>query len=291
MASYAAVSFFGFTAGLSFSFGNKVNRVGLMAGAYYSYEFVQLNGTMNAYYNFQSLGTKLKTPELQLGIGAEFGFGNKDSIRNEFIGLTENNLLSTYSIGYSYLYYFDKINTSQGAGILSLTLDNFKIATENDLFGFGKGWRDRFRTGGIMIEYQYDKMKFALNSTLWTGDFTGCNWIKDSDFPARFGYRETEGSIYGDYSIGLLSLQMRYLLPYQQVVRGNIGIDAEQIRNISQNKLIHDQPFFKPQWVKRKPPHIPMIASDGSQYLYLENQKIRKPTFYFNLGANSGVFY
>ena len=110
--SRASVSFFGFSAGLSFSFGNKVNRIGVQISGYYSYDFVQVNSTINAYYNFQTLGTKLKTPELQLGIGAEFGFGNKDSVRNEFIGLTENNLLSTYSVGYSYLYYFDKINTS-----------------------------------------------------------------------------------------------------------------------------------------------------------------------------------
>lgn len=287
----AVDSYYGVSAGLSFSFGNKANRIGVLVGGYYTYGFVQLNGTLNGYYNFQSLGTKLSTPELQLGIGAEFGFGNKDSLRNEFIGLTENNLQSTYSIGYSYLYYFDKIETSQGSGIISLTLDNFKIATENDLFGAGKGWRDRFRTGAVLLEYQYLNTKFSINSTLWTGDFTGCMWIRDSDYPGRFGYRENDKSICGDYSLGLLSIQVQHLFPYQQIGRINIGIDSEKIRHTFQNKLIHDQPFFKPQWVKRKPPHIPMIDSKGDQYLFKEGQKIRPPTFYFNIGGNNNPFY
>lgn len=284
-------SFFGFSAGISFAFGNKVNRLGVSAAAYYSYEFVQINSSLNAYYNFQSLGLKKKTPELQLALGAEFGFGKKDSLRNNFVGLTENNMLLRNSVGYSYLRYWDKNKTTQSSGILDVNFQEFKVAVENDLFGAGKGWRDRFRTGAFLFEYQYLDTKFALNSTIWTGDFTGCDDVYDSDYPARFGYRLVEKSQFGNYSLGLLSLQVKQLLPYAQIAQVNIGIDSERFRNFLQNKIIHDQPFFPDKWIKRKPLHIPMIASDGGQYLYQENQKVRPASFYFNLGMNSGVFY
>jgi len=289
----AADSFFGFTTGISFAFGNKVNRIGISAGVYYSYEFIQLNSTLNAYYNFQSLGLKRKTPELQLALGTEIGFGKKDSLRNKFIGLTENNMLFRNSVGYSYIRYWDKNQTTQSTGILDVNFQQFKIALENDLFAAGKGWRDRFRTGGFLFEYQYLDTKFAINNTLWTGDFTGCDNVYDSDYPARFGYRLVEKAQYGEYSVGLLSLQVKQILPlpFTQVAQLNIGIDAEQIRNLFQNKLFHDQPYFPEKWLKLKPVHIPMIAADGGQYLYKENQKIRPASFYFNLGMNSGVFY
>jgi len=287
----SADSFFGFSAGISFAFGNKVNRLGISASAYYSYEFVQVNSSLNAYYNFHSLGLKKKTPELQLAIGAEFGFGKKDSLRNNFVGLTENNMLFRNSVGYSYLRYWDKNQTTQSSGILDVNFQAFKIATENDLFGAGKGWRDRFRTGAFLMEYQYLNTKFALNSTMWTGDFTGCDNVYDSDYPARFGYRLSSKAQYGDYSLGLLSLQVKQLLPYTQVAQLNIGIDSEHVRNFIQNKLAHDQPFFPKKWIKQIPVHIPMIGADGGQYLYQENQKVRPTSFYFNLGMNSGIFY
>lgn len=287
----SADSFFGFSAGISFAFGNKVNRIGVAASAYYSYEFVQLNSSINLLYNFQSLGLKKKTPELQLALGAEFGFGKKDSLRNNFVGLTENNMRYRNSVGYSYLRYFDKNQTTQSTGILDVNFQQFKIATENDLFGAGKGWRDRFRTGAFLIEYQYLDTKFAINSTMWTGDFTGCDNVSDSDYPARFGYRLVEKAQHGNYSLGLLSLQVKQFLPFTQVAQLNIGIDSEQVRHFLQNKLAHDQRFFKEKWIKEKQFHIPMIASDGGQYIFGEDQKIRPVSFYFNLGMNSGVFY
>jgi hypothetical protein len=288
---HAADSYYGISVGLSFTFGNKVNRMGLMLGGYYAYELVQINSTINAYYNFQSLGTKLKSPELQLGIGSELGFGEKDSIRNEFIGLTENNLPSANSIGYSFVQYFDKIGTSQSTGIISMTLDKFKIAMENDVFGAGRGKRDRFRTGAIMVEYQYQNTKIGINSILWTGDYSNCKQIKDPNYPSRFGYQEKGNSIYAGYSVGILALQVRHLFPYQQVGRLNVGIDSEKVRHVFQNKLIHDQPFFKESWIWRKPPHIPMMDDNGDQFLYKDGQNVRPSTFYYSIGLNSGVFY
>ena len=289
--SYSQTQNLGISAGLSFSFGNKVNRIGLRGAVYYTYGFAQINATLNSYYNFQTLAIKKKTPELQLGIGAQLGFGKQDSTTNRFVSLTDNNTGYFYSAGYSFMYFFDKQNTSQGGGILNVNIENFMFATANDLFGFGKGWRDRFRTAAVMLQYRYLDTKFALNSTMWTGDYIGCPKIKNSDYPARFGYKENDKAIYGHSMASLLSVQVEQLLPYNQIARVNVGIDSEWVRHFLQNKLIHDQYFIPERWIKRPQMHFPMLQKDGTQYLFKEGQKVRPTSFYFNVGMNSGVFY
>ncbi|MEO9533415.1 MAG: polymorphic toxin type 23 domain-containing protein [Crocinitomicaceae bacterium] len=292
----AVDSFFGFSAGLSFSFGTHINRLGFQAAAYYNYGFAQANASINGYYNFQSLALKKKGLELQLGSGLELGFGRKDSARNPFVGLTESNLLQDYSVGYSYLIYLDQQKTSQSGGILSFNIKEFKFATENDLFGFGQGWRDRYRTGGFLIEYRYQQFKFGINSTLWTDDYSLCKKVLDTDYPARFGYKEDSKTKFGGISAGLISAQVKYLMPtniypYGQNLQANIGLNSEKARNLIQNRFIHDHFFIPKNWISRNPCHIPMEAEGGGQYLFKEDQTIKKTQFYFNLGTNQGVFY
>ncbi len=139
----------GFSAGVAFSFGTHVNRIGLSLGAYYNYGFFQLNATIKAYYNFQSFGLKQKTPELQLGLGGQFGFGRTDTARNPIIGIAENNTRHKYSAGFAYVHYFDKQQTTQGTGILNANIHNFNVITENDLFGNLIHQTDRYRNRGI----------------------------------------------------------------------------------------------------------------------------------------------
>lgn len=289
--NFGQIQNFGMSGGLSFSFGNKVNRIGLRGAVFYTYGFAQINATVNSYYNFQTLALKKKTPEIQLGIGTQLGFGKKDSITNRFVTLTENNTGYFYSAGYSFMYFFDKQNTSQGGGIMNVNIENFTFATANDLFGFGKGWRDRFRTAAVLFQYRYLDTKFGINSTLWTGDYIGCVKVKDSDYPARFGYKENDKAIYGNSMASLLSLQVEQLLPYTQVARVNIGIDSEYVRHTLQNKLIHDQYFIPERIIKRPQMHFPMLDKDGNQFLFKEGQKVRPASFYFNLGMNNGLFY
>ena len=294
--SIAIDSFWGVSAGLSFSLGTHSNRIGFHSSTYYNYGFVQANASINGYYNFQSIALKKRGLELQMGGGLEFGFGRKDSARSPFIGLTENNLLQDYSFGYSYLIYLDEQQTSQTTGILSVTALDFKFATENDLFGFGQGWRDRYRTGGFLLEYRYQNFKFAVNSTLWTDDYSLCKKILDTDYPARFGYKDDRGVHFGGISMGLISAQIQYLIPVpyfplSQKVQMNVGIDSEKIRNTIQNKLIHDHKFIPKNWIKRNPCHIPMQALDGTQYLYKGEKQIKKSTPYFNFGLNQALFY
>ncbi|MBN4072870.1 hypothetical protein JYT74_02395 [Crocinitomix catalasitica] len=290
-AANAQKSFNGISFGATCSFGNKINRFGLQISGYYNYAFAQANSQLAIYYNIRSMALKKRTFEIQWGLGVELGFGREDSVRNEFVGLGENNMEHIYSAGYSYLRYWDWQGTSQSAGIFDLNIIDFRIIGENDLFGGGKGWRDRFRTGGLMIEYQYEKFKFALSTAIWTGDYTGCKTVQDSIYPARFGYRLQEGSEFGDRSVGLFSAQVRYLLPYNQMPRIDLGFDSERVRNFFQNRLIHNMRFFPGKWIKHPQGHIPMLQKDGSQYLFRDGQKIKPTSFYFNLGLNNFPFY
>ena len=293
--STAQTTTFGFTAGLSFSFGNKVNRIGLRSSVFYGYEFVQVNAQINALYNFQTLALKNKTPELQVGVGAQFGLVKSDTNTNRFIGLIDKNIAYDYSLGYTYLHYWDKQNTSQGSGMWNFNIKNFTLATQNDLFGWGQGWRDRFRTGAFIIQYRYLDTKFAIKSEFWTGDYTGCTKVTDdTNYPARFGYYLNDKGIYTDKSAGLLSLQVEQILPgipYHQVARANLGVDSEWVRYAIQNKALHDMPFYTDKMVKRHLLHYPMLDKNGKQYLFKKGQYIKPTTVYFNIGTNEIEFY
>jgi len=288
---YSQVPTFGWSVGLSFSVGNKVQRIGLRGSMFYTHGFAQVNATTNVYYNFKTLATSLKGPEVQFGIGGNLGFGKRDSSRNHFVSLIDNNTDYFYSVGYSYLLYLDKNNTTQAGGILSANIENFTFATHNDLFGFGKGWRDRFRTAAVLMQYRYLDTKAGLNLTLWTGDYIGCKVVNDGEYPSRFGYKMNDKAIYGNAMAGLLSVQIEQFLPYNQIARLNVGVDSEKIRHAIQNRLIHDQYFIPSKLVTRPQKHYPMLDKDGKQYTFKEGQSVRSASFYFNLGMNNSVFY
>ena len=289
-----SATFYGYSAGICFDFGTKVNRIGISINGFYGYRFVQSNASFKVYYNFQSLGLKKKTPEIQLGGGLNFGYGAKDSIAVRFTGLTENNTGFRYAAGYTYIRYWDKNQTSQSTGLFNFQIQNFRLITENDLFAGGKGWRDRFRTGALKVDYTYGEYRFGISTVMWTGDFIGCEVVKDSLYPSRFGYRKKDKSTYGDFSLGLFSLQADYIIPgipLNQVARMNIGIDSEKVRHGLQNKLIHDQIYFPAKWVKTENPHIPMEASDGNQFLFMPGQRVKPVSLYFNASLNNTLFY
>ena len=143
----------------------------------------------------------------------------------------------------------------------------------------------------MYIGYQIQDTKFGANLTLWTGDYTGSKKVRDSDYPARFGYLGDDVNSYGKFSAGLLSMQIKQLLPYQQIAQANIGVDSEHVRNIVQNELMHDLPFLPRKWMQTEQLHVPMLTKEGEQYLYLPEQKVKPAAYYLKLGMNSGLFY
>ena len=102
---------------------------------------------------------------------------------------------------------------------------------------------------------------------------------------------DTVGGVYANTSHGLLSTQIKCNIGYSQNVQLNMGVDAEQVRNAVQNKLIHDMRFIPKKWNKAKNCHIPMLDTNNNPYLYAEDQKIRKAKLYLNAFTNANIFY
>lgn len=279
---------FGFAVGAAVSVGNKVQRIGLNFNAYYFYDFVQVNAEVRLYHHIKNLGPSMEHSEAVVCGGLVLSAGKKQDFHNPFLSVYSNQTKRVYSIAYAYDAYFNKIKTKQQTGIIALQFDAVSIITENDLYAHPT--LDRFRTGAFLIQYQYqNKFQAGLNCTMWTGQM-GNSVRDDKSFP-YVGYMDTIGGVYPNYSHGLLSTQFKVNIGYAQNIQANLGIDAEQVRNYVQNRLIHDMIFLPRKWRNTINCHIPMIDSNGVQFLYKDGQKIRKPSLFWGIASNASAFY
>lgn len=278
----------GVNIGLLIATGTHFDRLGISCVGYYADKSYQINPGLRLYYNFKNIGPLKKYFEFALSIGTVIAFGTNDSLENLFISPVGNQSVKRNSVGYSFNYYLNHIKTSQATGTISLQLDKFQIVGEDDLFA--GGIRDEFRTGSILIQYREKNFQYGINFlTGWTGKRGKHTY--DPGYPSRNGYMDMSRSLYGNVSAGLFSAQIQYSSPFGQIVQGNVGIDAEQVRNLVQNRLVH-RLFFSPkdgQW--RGGADLPMIDSEGKMYLYKSNQKIRPVKPYLNLFVNPNLFY
>ena len=279
----------GFSAGLNLAFGSHFQRLGINLNFFYLFDHVQTNSEVRAYFNFKGLGPKLHYPELTLAQGIIIAAGSEKKYANPFISSISNQTGYENSLGYSYNAYFNKIKTTQQTGIIAIQIHDFSLITENDILA--RQTLDRFRTAAALIQYQYkDQFQLALNCSMWTGSMGNRHPIKRPEFNYEC-YMDTVGAVYPNTSHGLLSVQIKYNVGYYQNVQLNAGIDAEQVRNAVQNKLIHDMRFLPKKWNKAKNCHIPMLDQNNNPFLYAEDQKIRKAKLFLNAFANANVFY
>jgi len=277
--------------GVSLNFGTVLNRIGFFIGGYYLKDQVQLNFQFRPSYNLSSWGTLKSTPELKISFGLLYGFGKSDTVFNKFISQVGNQTNKKNSIAYSYNIYIDKIATSQRTGTFAFEFYRVGLIHENDIFGENRS--DKYRTAGILLYYRSDNFIYASNIILWHGDTFDKNAIKvlDSDYPARFGYKDLSNAKYGKFSHGILSAQISYSNQSFQIVRFDIGIDSEHVRNISQNKIVHNKRYLPNKFVGYKLQHYPMLDTDGMPYLYKKEQKIKPTKFYINFARNTNPFY
>jgi hypothetical protein len=266
--------------GLVIGLGNRMDRIGVTCNAYYFDNFFQLNAEIRAYYNFRNPGPKKMHPELVSALGFVFGYGKNALDSNQFITSISNQMNYRNSFAYSYNFYLNKIKTTQQTGIVALQFQNFSVAVENDILARPRF--DRFRTGAFLLQYQYKQFQFAINTTLWTGQMG--NVVHDNNPHFPHGYVDATNAVYPEFSSGLLSAQFKTVLPFFQYAQANIGIDAEQVRNVMQNRFIHGV-------FRSKNSDIPMLDTNGMQYLYKDGQEIRKANFYYNTFLNPGIFY
>ncbi|MEP6949283.1 MAG: polymorphic toxin type 23 domain-containing protein [Ginsengibacter sp.] len=279
---------FGLNIGLLIAAGTHFDRIGISCAGYYTHETYQFNPGFKIYYNFKNIGPSKKYFEFAASVGAIISYGSNDSLKNLFISPAGNQTIKRNSVGYAFNYYLNHIKTSQATGTVSLQFGKFQIICEDDLFA--GGIRDEFRTGSILAQYHDRDFQYGINFfTGWTGKRG--RHTDDPNYPSRNGYMDMTHSLYGNISAGLFSAQIQYAASHGQIIQGSIGIDAEQVRNFFQNKLVH-QLFFSPKkghW--RGGADLPMIDSEGKMYLYKKGQKIRPATLYANLFANPNLFY
>jgi hypothetical protein len=283
---------FGGTAGLTFTFGTQVNRIGLTAKGFAVYNQLQLNTSASIFHNFRTFGIKKGGWEHQESIGAIFGFGESELENfDALIEILGNQTKRKNSIGYAYNFYTDENRMNQKTATISIQLNRLFFLTENDAFSFFAN--DRYRTAAATFRYRIDELTyFSIQSTLWTGDpFYQTIQPIYRNYPNPSGYEDMTGSRFTENSHGILAAQIIRLLPYQQQISMNIGIDAEQVRHTLQNRFIHDLPFIPKSLNPPRQPHIPMVASDGKPYLYQAGQTIRPSRFWFNLNMNAPTFY
>lgn len=278
---------YGFNVGFVSAFGTHVQRFGIVVQGYAVYNFAQVNASVRVYDNFRDLGPKGEHAEINAALGLCLGYGDKLRERNLFMSSISNQTGYKNSVSYSYNIWYNKIKTSQLTGIVAFQFNHISVIFENDLLA--KPALDRFRTGAFLIQYQDHRFQYALNCSLWTGRM-GEGVKNDSLYPGK-GYLSSDHGVHSLLSHGLLSAQVKYANQYGQYLQANAGVDAEQVRNVVQNKIIHDMPFVPEKWNKAQNLHIPMIDSAGNQYLYRPGQKIRKPKLFLNGYTSPNVFY
>ncbi|MCC6372906.1 MAG: hypothetical protein IT236_18015 [Bacteroidia bacterium] len=279
----------GFNVGLNLAFGTHVQKLGLNLNMYYLLGDFQTNSEVRACFNFRNLGPRGFYPELSLAQGLLYGYGQQAGYFNPFLNSVSNQTKHSNSFAYSYNVYLNTKKTKQVTGIFSIEVNRISFITENDILAHT--YFDRFRTAAFLIQYQFeDKWQAAINCSMWTGQFFKKAYSENPGF-YQGCYMDTTRAIYPDLSHGLLSAQFKYHVGYGQNVQANAGVDAEQVRNVMQNKFIHDMRFVPKKWNKAKNCHIPMLDKQGKPFLYLPEQKVRPTKLYLNLYSNANLFY
>lgn len=291
-----------FKLGILYDIGCHAHRLGMNLGLTHSNNFAQINAGANVFYAFKNYGPRYPRWETQTHAIVQLGFKDAEHIYDATALMSEqsNFMYKKYCLAYGVKLYSDRLGTSQWTGIIQVRANRFFISTENDGLVFLPF--DKFRTAAFSLGYdildysQRNYLNFFRLSTqlqLYTGNPQDkeAKKISDSKYPARNGYIYLSNSRFGDCSHGILSLRVQSNLPFQQNINVAAGIDAEQIRNVVQNKFWHDLHILPAAWIKIKNYHIPMLQANGEAYLYEKNQKIRKAKLYFQSGINSPIFY
>ncbi|MCR9173312.1 MAG: polymorphic toxin type 23 domain-containing protein [bacterium] len=274
---------FGGSIGLVMTVGSHNSNVGINLNGYYTDYFYQVNLGTRINFHPHSFGNRRNFWESRSTAGVVITGGKEErEVDFEMDGLnhqTEKNL----GVGFNYVWYYDGAGTSQTSGGFGMHIREFSMYHENDIFG-GQG-RDRFRTGQFHFSYRYQRHKFTAGIQLWTGESKSAPLKTEECDDCKSGYRDLRDTKFGRTSHGIFYLGWRQQHDYQQNSGVRVGWDAERIRHIFQNKMIHDLGVF----INRPTPHYPMLDENGLPIF--DSSKVRKPRPYLSIGANSGWAY
>jgi hypothetical protein len=279
----------GFRLGGVFSIGTHVNNIGITSNLFYQDYFYQVNLGVNSLFNLKSYGQRKCFFENRIALGVVLLGGKQEQQINILQDALIHNTRYNYAIGYNYLWYFDKVGTSQRSGGWSVNIKRLTLLFENDIFG-GQG-KDRFRTG--ILALQFKQKEYIIHSRLfiWTGETKGSTWNKTAQPNCPNGFRSLKDLPFGKTSAGIVSLGV-YYAPYyhkysnlQSVFSSHVGFDNEQVRHIFQNKISHDLKFL-PQSIQRKTPHYPRLDQNGNPVFVKDSIKPTKFFINFNINSN-----
>ena len=276
----------GIQTGISIELGTTVNYVGLKIQGYYTNEFVQLNIGNHIRFNSSHLGNRKNFVTQRINTGIALLAGKRNARPQLIFDGLNHQTQYEYGLAYNYLWYFDNIGSSQRSGGFGLHYKQLSFLIENDIFA-GSG-RDRFRTSYASFHYHDDLYNLSLNTTLWTGETWGTRFMNTPDSTYQKGYKDLRETLYGKTSHGIISVGLDYQIFYGNHVSALAGIDSEQMRNIIQNKFMHDKKFIPKRW--RKPNvNYPMLNLDG---LPIHTNQEAKPSHLFlEFGLNRCLTY
>lgn len=278
----------GLRAGISMQVGTHANSFGLFVQAYYQYKAVRLHGRVGTAYHINNYGPPFDGLETVYSLGTSIGWNTvSEQVIPELFDEATKYLCA---FGYTFNYYSSKMATSQRIGTLNLRFGRFGLSHENDLFG--KSGSDRFRTAGISLHY-YDSLRvYGIRNILWTGDVDHPKAKRGENAKvARYGYIDLSDTPYGAYSHGIVAVFVKQQLPFGNFADISVGIDHEKIRNVMQNKFIHDMPMIPSAWNKAKNRQILMVDEKGKGYLYQPDQKLSPIALYLQGALNEVPFY
>jgi len=282
---------FAFTADL----GSHFQRAGVLFQYSHARKQFELTNAIEFKFALKGFGPQKKKGEIVFHLGSAFSHhaGNLESLNGAYLPfhLFRRNS-NRFQYAYTFHYYLDQSSTSQGTGTISLKFGNCYLISENDLLGNLKG-RDQYRTGALGIYLAEGNMSLGIKSILWTGQ-TRCAKMtkeKESNYPARFGYKNIKNCKYSSLSHGILNLEAAYIFEDYLMPSFSFGRDDERIRNVVQNKFIHDMRFIPKKLNTAENPHLPMIDTKGNPYLYKADQEIKKGNWLVQFGLNQAWFY
>lgn len=273
--------------GVQAAWGYPVTRLGLLLEAALHHNVAELRAGCRWHWQFRRYGPPLQGLELNPYAAIWLGYGPAGTEQTWFPHPAFDQLNTQYSLGYQIHYYADRAETSQWTGALAFRFGQFALRIDNDALVPGKP-RDRFRTGGFQFAWREGDWIGELSILLWHGD-TKCEWVckeNDPNFPCRWGYRDFTDCRYGKYSHGVMQARVHRLLPYHQTTQLSLGVDSEHVRNVFQNRLVHDMWWFPSAWTPVRNPHYPMLDTYGAPYLGLPGQELRRARLVWGLGLN-----
>jgi len=250
--------------------GSHKTTIGIKLNTYVAIDYAQLNIGTTYRFHAQNVGCRSNFGEWRHHTGLVLMAGKETNPINFNWDGALHQSKRPYSIGYSYLWYVDKVGTSQRSGTWNVGIKRVDIQFENDVFG-GQA-KDRFRTGNLFISYRDNIQSVGIGLLIWTGETGNSVWDKTPQERCPSGYRDLTPLPFGKSSNGILYLNASRTYANQQVASLQLGVDSEQIRHVFQNRLTHDL-LFLPKKVVRNTPHYPRLNEKGENVFQKEQKR------------------